>query len=232
MFSRCSILHCLWMDTVHLCRSHFLFSFVSSPASVVCRELMNCMAIVDTPPLHPPLPHPDIRSILAQVSIADDVPEEERAKGFLCTAERFARRMTGRQDAEYGLSITNGQLVLGSGRFCREFTTPVSGGVADRLGVGKRGGGIRHAHGAFDVVGNFQAISSRGEVLWSTAGSAGKGGDSGGGDGGWWRFGAKGKSGAEGPEETNHGMGVAGGGEGRVDGGSWWRPGGNTGPHR
>lgn len=155
----------------------------------------------------------------------EDIPEEERATGFLCDAERFARRVTGQPDAEYGMSVINGQLVLGSGWLCREFSTPASGGVADHLGVGKRGGEIRHALGAFDYAGNFQVISSGGEVLWSSASSTGEGGGRGGGDG-RWRFDAKGKSrAAEGPDETNRETDVADGDDGRASGGFWgeWR---------
>ena len=157
------------------------------------------MTVVDTPST------PRYSFILAQVAVAADTPVEERGGGFLCTAERFARRAIGREDLAYGLSIVNGQLVLGGGRFCRVFTTPLSRSVGDRLGLGKRGDEIRRAHGAFDDAGNFQAISSRGQVLWSSAGAAGNGSSSGGGDSGWvWRlFGFRGKNGAESPEETN-----------------------------
>ena len=70
----------------------------------------------------------------------------ERGGGLQCTAERFDRRAMGKEDPDYGLSVTDGQLVLGSGRFWREFTAPVSRIVVERLGLGKRGGEMRHTH--------------------------------------------------------------------------------------
>lgn len=82
----------------------------------------------------------------------------------------------GQEELEYGLTVENGQLVLGSGRFCQVFATPISRSITDRLGVGERGGEIRNAHGVFDHAGHFQLVTPKGEVLWSTAHAQSKGG--------------------------------------------------------
>lgn len=130
---------------------------------------------------------------IAQVSVteefseevSEEVSEEERADGFLCKMERVARRMAGRGEAERGLAMDNGQLVLGSGKFCRVFATPVTRTVADSLGIGERAADIRKASAVFNSVGEFLIETPSGEVLFnfSRAHSESRGDE---GKGWWW----------------------------------------------
>ena len=60
----CSMLLYPWRNSVHLYHSHFIFFFVTY-VSVVCREYVDGMTSIDNPSPGSPIPHPDIRSILA-----------------------------------------------------------------------------------------------------------------------------------------------------------------------
>lgn len=141
---------------------------------------------------------------VAQLSIAEDVSEGQRYDGFLCNVERVGRKMMGQGELIYGLTIDNGQLVLGSGRFCRVFATPISRSIADRIGVGERGSDIRNAHGVFNNAGDFQLVTHRGEVLWSTAQATGKDGEV----GVWWWSGEKVDGGTNMPKDDERGEGA------------------------
>lgn len=109
-----------------------------------------------------------------KVLVAVDVPEGQRPDGFLCNVERLAQQMTGQAEVEYQLRANNGELVLGSGRFCRVFSTQVPESITDRLGLGKRGGEVLNARGVYNRAGDFEVVSRWGWVLWSTAHPDGK----------------------------------------------------------
>lgn len=104
------------------------------------------------------------RSKTCQYTVFADVPTDERGGGLLCGAEKFARKIAGMEEAAYGAKVTAGaKLVVGSGLFCIEHTTPAPpNSVIKRLGLGQGGKArVRFSRG------NWELLDADGKIVWT-----------------------------------------------------------------
>lgn len=73
----------------------------------------------------------------------------------MCGAEKLARKIAGMEEAAYGGKVTAGaQLVVGSGLFCTEHTTPAPpSNVIKRLRLGQGGKArVRYSRGSWELL--------------------------------------------------------------------------------